>query len=150
MSYDYALSAMANVRNASLDSLNFCTGTGAGAPVSCPSTRDRWSSRLGAPACSPDNPRSHLPHLLVAVRRTWSPSRTCTRVGYRPDQCIHIYRSLCNPRQSFLPCTIRHRSRSPTWWNRPHCHAGIAWWSTKYCLLLFVEYWKISQKRILL
>jgi len=136
------------VRNASLDSLNFCIETGAGAPASCPSTRDRWSSHLGAPTCSPDNPRSRLPPLLVAPRRTWFRFRTCTRVGYHLDRCTRTYRSLCNLHRSSPPCTIRRRSQSPMWWNHPRCHAGIVWWSTKYYI---IKHWKtFLKKKILL
>jgi len=71
--YDYALNAtgvMANVRNASLDSFNFCIGTEAGALASYPSMRDRWFSRPGVLTCFLDNPRSHLPPLPGLARRT--------------------------------------------------------------------------------
>lgn len=113
---------------------NSYTETGVGASVSCPSMRDRWSFRPEAPVCSLGNPQSHLPlPPPVAPRHTWFRFRTCIRVEVHPDRCIRICRLLCNPHRLFPPCTSRHRSRSPTLWNRPRCRADIAWWSAEDC-----------------
>lgn len=122
-------------------SLNFCIEIEAVAPAFCPSTKDRWSFHPEVLACSPDNPRSHSPPPPPVVpRHTWSRSRTCIHVEVRPDQCIRTCRSLCNPRRSSPPCMTRRRFRSPTWWNRPHYHVDIAWWSVIHSFEYFTRH----------
>lgn len=101
---------------------NSCRSAAVVAPASCPYYWGLLSCRWAARACSLDNRRKYWvcpgPVAFEPPRRTWCPSRTCTRASDRPDRRSHTFLELYSRFRSSPPWTIRRHSRSPRVSNR--------------------------------
>lgn len=108
---------------------NFCTEVEVVAPASFPCCSDRSSFRWAKPACSPGSRRRCWgcpgPAGAGPRRRTWFPSRRCTRVWGRQGRRSRIYPGLCSLCRWSPPWRSHRRSRSPRLWNRRPSPRGI-------------------------